>query len=82
MVQALIKLGIDHYNAKDYEQSEKWYRQSIHLMEHTGDSLGILRLQESIGAILTAKGEHEASLPYFQASLDFAIQEQNYPSQA
>jgi len=54
IVMTMVKLGIDHFNAQDFEQSEEWYRKSIHLMELTGDSLGIIRIQESIGSILAA----------------------------
>ncbi len=82
MVKTLIKLGTDHFNAQDYEQSEKYYRESIRLMDMKGDSLGIIRVQESLGAIFSARGDHEASIPYFQASLDLAIREKNYPAQA
>ncbi len=82
IVGSLISLGISHFNEKDYEQAENWWRQASDLQKVIGDSIGLNETYGYLGAAVLKHGKPAEAISYFQLSLASARKEKDWKSEA
>lgn len=77
MTEIMYGLYQDHFNATDYDQAEKWALEAIALEEARKNKEGIVYLKAQLASCMVQRGEYKEAIPFFEAKLALARQNQN-----